>query len=143
VEGLAILMTSSSIRTLICARLPDNVGAIIAANPHLTSLSCRTRFNNSDIMDLAKSTSITSIDLPQDYDQLQNEAFSALINFAFKEVGFERITGRHHVDNSASGRVMEKCGLQYEGTLRKIHRINTGSLVDCKYYSILKEEYVD
>lgn len=74
---------------------------------------------------------------------IMTEAFSALISFAFKEVGFERITGRHHVDNIASGRVMEKCGLKYEGTLRKIHKINTGSLVDCKYYSILKEEYAD
>ncbi|MBW9157796.1 GNAT family N-acetyltransferase [Clostridium sp. FP2] len=73
---------------------------------------------------------------------ITTEAFSAVINFAFKEVGFERITGRHNVDNVASGRVMEKCGLKYEGTLRKIHKINTGSLVDCKYYSILKEEYV-
>lgn len=72
---------------------------------------------------------------------ITTEAFSAIINFAFKEVGFERITGRHHVDNPASGRVMEKCGLKYEGTLRKIHRGNTGLLVDCKYYSILKEEY--
>ena len=74
---------------------------------------------------------------------IMTEAFSAVINFAFKEVGFERITGRHHVDNVASGQVMEKCGLKYEGTLRKIHKINTGSLVDCKYYSILKEEYVE
>jgi len=74
---------------------------------------------------------------------ITTETFSAVINFAFKEVGFERITGRHHVDNVASGRVMEKCGLKYEGTLRKIYKINTGSLVDCKYYSILKEEYVD
>ncbi|MGH4120333.1 GNAT family N-acetyltransferase [Clostridium sp.] len=73
---------------------------------------------------------------------ITTEAFSAVINFAFKEVGFERITGRHNVDNLASGRVMEKCGLKYEGTLRKIHRMNTGSLVDCKYYSILKGEYV-
>lgn len=74
---------------------------------------------------------------------ITTEAFLAVINFAFKEVVFERITGRHHVDNVASGRVMEKCGLQYEGTLRKIHKINSGSLVDCKYYSILKEEYLD
>jgi len=74
--------------------------------------------------------------------RITTEAFSAIINFAFKEVGFERITGRHHVENTASGRVMEKCGLKYEGTLRKIHKINIGSLVDCKYYSILKEEYV-
>lgn len=74
---------------------------------------------------------------------VMTEAFSAIINFAFKEVGFERITGRHHVENIASGRVMKKCGLKYEGTLRKIHRINTGSLVDCKYYSILKEDYIE
>ena len=73
---------------------------------------------------------------------ITTEAFSAVINFIFKELGFQRITGRHHLDNPASGRVMEKCGLKYEGTLRKIHRCNTGSLVDCKYYSILKEEYV-
>ncbi|MGL5084849.1 MAG: GNAT family N-acetyltransferase, partial [Clostridium sp.] len=70
------------------------------------------------------------------------EAFKAIIHFAFKEVGFERITGRHHIENLASGSVMKKCGLKYEGTLRKIHKINTGEVVDCKYYSILKEEYL-
>lgn len=74
---------------------------------------------------------------------LITEAFSALIEFAFKEVGFNRITGRHHVDNTASGRVIEKCGLKYEGTLRQIHKIKDGSIVDCKYYSILREEYAD
>lgn len=70
-----------------------------------------------------------------------SEAFLALIKFAFDEVGFERITGRHHVENTASGKVMEKCGLQYEGTLRKVIKNNCGALVDCKYYSILKEEF--
>ncbi|MTL67964.1 N-acetyltransferase, partial [Turicibacter sanguinis] len=35
----------------------------------------------------------------------------------------------------------EKCGLTYEGTLRKISKNQAGQLVDCKYYSILKEEY--
>lgn len=73
---------------------------------------------------------------------IATEAFSAVIDFAFSKIGFERITGRHHVDNTASGKVMEKCGLKYEGTLRKIHRINSGQLVDCKYYSILKEDYL-
>lgn len=71
------------------------------------------------------------------------EAFSEVIKFAFKEIGFERITGRHLVENKASGRVMEKCGLVYEGTLRKIFKTNTGSLADCMYYSILKEDFVD
>ncbi len=36
---------------------------------------------------------------------------------------------------------MEKCGLKYEGLLRKISKNNIGVLVDCKYYSILKDEY--
>jgi ribosomal-protein-alanine N-acetyltransferase len=71
------------------------------------------------------------------------EAFLAIIEFAFKDVGFIRITGRHDVENPASGRVMEKCGLKYEGTLRKINKNSTGVLVDCKYYSILKEEWVE
>jgi ribosomal-protein-alanine N-acetyltransferase len=72
---------------------------------------------------------------------ITTEAFSEIIRFALMEVGFERLTGRHHADNIASGIVMKKCGLVYEGTLRKIHKINTGMLVDCKYYSILKEEF--
>ncbi|MBU5484991.1 GNAT family N-acetyltransferase [Clostridium sp. MSJ-11] len=72
---------------------------------------------------------------------ITTEAFSRVIKFAFEEVGFERITGRHHINNLASGKVMEKCGLKYEGTLRKITKNNTGLLVDCKYYSILKEEF--
>lgn len=69
------------------------------------------------------------------------EATSEVIRYAFEEVGFQRITGRHHIDNPASGRVMEKCGMQYEGILRKIIKNNKGELVDAKYYSILKEEY--
>ncbi|WP_027626347.1 GNAT family N-acetyltransferase [Clostridium lundense] len=69
------------------------------------------------------------------------EAFSSIIDFAFNQVGFQRITGRHHVGNPASGKVMEKCGLKYEGLLRKISKNSSGILVDCKYYSILKDEY--
>ncbi|WP_461206770.1 GNAT family N-acetyltransferase [Clostridium sp. DL1XJH146] len=69
------------------------------------------------------------------------EAFSALIDFLFNDIGFQRITGRHDIDNPASGIVMQKCGLKYEGTLRKIIKNSKGILVDCKYYSILKEEF--
>lgn len=69
------------------------------------------------------------------------EAFKAVLELAFTEIGFERIEARHDVENPASGRVMEKCGLTYEGTLRRIVRNNQGQLIDCKYYSILKEEY--
>ena len=73
---------------------------------------------------------------------IMSEAFSELISFLFKEIGFQRIAACHDVDNPASGHVMEKCGLNYEGTLRKILRNNKGTLVDCKYYSILRDEYL-
>ncbi len=68
------------------------------------------------------------------------EAAKAVINFGLKEVGFQRITGRHDCENTASGRVMQKCGLTHEGVLRKINKNNKGELVDCTYYSILKDE---
>lgn len=47
------------------------------------------------------------------------EAFTEVIPFLFEEVGVQRITARHDPNNPASGRVMQKCGLAYEGTLRR------------------------
>lgn len=72
---------------------------------------------------------------------IMTEILREVIRFGFQEVGFERIAARHDITNPASGRVMEKCGMQYEGTLRKVLKNSRGVLVDCKYYSILKEEY--
>jgi len=39
------------------------------------------------------------------------EAMKAVIEFAYKELGVKKICSYHAVDNLASGRVMEKCGL--------------------------------
>ena len=69
------------------------------------------------------------------------EAFRALIPYFFEEVGVNRIQARHDVNNPASGRVMQKCGLLYEGTLRKADRNNQG-IVDACYYGILKDEFL-
>ncbi|WDV45017.1 GNAT family N-acetyltransferase [Clostridiaceae bacterium M8S5] len=69
------------------------------------------------------------------------EAFKTLIHIGFTEIGFERITARHNTLNPASGKVMLKCGLSYEGLFRKYALDNTGNLVDIKYYSVLKDEY--
>lgn len=69
------------------------------------------------------------------------EAFRSVIGYLFEEVGFNQIRAAHAVKNPASGRVMQKCGLQYEGTFRKFFRATSGELLDISYYSILKEEY--
>ena len=68
------------------------------------------------------------------------EAFRAVIPYLF-DVGFQQIRACHAVENPASGRVMEKSGLTYEGTLRRFFRATSGELLDISYYSILKEEY--
>lgn len=72
---------------------------------------------------------------------IMTEAFSAVIPYLF-EVGFNRIEAAHAVKNPASGRVMQKCGLTYEGTLRQFFRSTSGELLDISFYSILREEFV-
>lgn len=70
------------------------------------------------------------------------ESFKRVIAFLFDEVGIETIYADHYLDNVASGRVMEKCGLKKEGILRKRMYDKNGNLSDLVSYSILKEEYL-
>lgn len=74
---------------------------------------------------------------------IMTEVLHEILNFAFIEVKFERITARRHINNIASGMLLKKCKFVYEGTLRKIVKDNKGIFVDCKYYSILKLEYLN
>lgn len=69
-----------------------------------------------------------------------SEAFSALIPFFFEEVKAKRIEAQHDPENPNSGRVMAKCGLIYEGTLRKADWSNRG-IVDACMYGILDTDY--
>lgn len=73
---------------------------------------------------------------------ITTEAAKVVLKYALNEVGFIRVTGRHDIENPASGKVMEKCGFKYEGTLRKIIKNSRGQFADCKYYSILKGEVI-
>lgn len=66
-----------------------------------------------------------------------SEAFSRVIDFLFNEVGAKRICALHDTDNPNSGRVMLKCGLEFEGTLRKSGRNNANPICDLAVYSIL------
>lgn len=70
-----------------------------------------------------------------------SEAFTKVIDFLFTEVGAKRICAKHDTDNPNSGRVMMKCGLQYEGTLRKAGRNSTNAVCDLAVYSILNIEH--
>lgn len=69
-----------------------------------------------------------------------SEAFSAIIPFFFQEVKAKRIEAQHDPNNPNSGSVMKKCGLQYEGTLRKADWNNKG-IVDACIYGLLADDY--
>ena len=46
---------------------------------------------------------------------LATEALTEMLRFLFEECGFDTITGEYATQNPASGKVMEKCGLEYVG----------------------------
>lgn len=71
---------------------------------------------------------------------ITTEAFRALIPFFFEEVEVNRIEAQHDPNNPGSGRVMQKCGLKYEGTLRQADWSNKG-IVDACMYSLLRSEW--
>lgn len=71
---------------------------------------------------------------------ITSEAFRAIIPFFFEEVGVNRIESQHDPNNPNSGKVMRKCGLRYEGTLRQADWSNKG-IVDACMYSLLKSEW--
>ena len=67
------------------------------------------------------------------------EALTALIAFLFDEVGFNRIEADHDIENPASGRVMQKAGMTFEGTARQGGRTNRG-IVDICHWAILRSD---
>lgn len=71
-----------------------------------------------------------------------SEAFAGIIPFLFDEVKANRIESRHDPRNPNSGKVMMKCGLKYEGTLRQADFSNKG-IADASMYALLASEYYE
>ena len=72
--------------------------------------------------------------------EIMPEAGKAVLKYLFEEVGFNRIAANHDKNNPKSGRVMQKIGMTYEGTLRSAGFCNQGIIDDVRY-SILKSEW--
>ncbi len=71
---------------------------------------------------------------------IMTEALIGVLKFLFEEVKLNRIEVRHSTENPASGRVAEKCGMKYEGTLRQANFSNFG-ITDTKVYLMLRKEW--
>ena len=69
------------------------------------------------------------------------EAAKRVIAYGFEYVGLDVMMIRTGEENLASQRIIEKCGFQYEGTLRRIYKIYDGTIKPVRCYTMLREEY--
>jgi ribosomal-protein-alanine N-acetyltransferase len=72
---------------------------------------------------------------------LATEATKAAIQYGFDKMNLHKVQICHKSINIASRKVIEKCGLTYEGTLRDFF-YEDGQYIDRLYYSILKDEFI-
>ena len=71
-----------------------------------------------------------------------SEAVRAVLRYGFNECGLHRIFAGYFARNPASGRVLAKSGMKYEGTLRH-HQLKWGEYQDLVFYGILAGELTE
>lgn len=72
---------------------------------------------------------------------ITTEAADAVLDFLFGEVGFNRVIASHNEGNTASGKVLKKIGMSYEGTCRDAALRKDGTLENLILYAVLKQDY--
>ena len=68
------------------------------------------------------------------------EAATAVLQFGFETLDLNRIHAHHMTINPASGTIMRRIGMRYEGTMRR-HIIKWGEARDIAFYGITRDEY--
>lgn len=123
-----------------------------------------TKYKNKEILDwgiVVKETNelIGTITVVKDHPEYQTmeigyvigrkwwhqgyttEAFKQIIQYLFATYSWlNRIEATHDIENPNSGKVMQKCGLQFEGILRQRRKNNRG-LINSAMYAILREDF--
>lgn len=69
------------------------------------------------------------------------EATNQVIGFGFEMMGLNRILGRYLAINPASGRVMSKCGMRFEGVLKEAI-VKEQYYHDVGYYGLTRLEWL-
>ena len=74
---------------------------------------------------------------------IMTEASRVFFDFAFNELGLNRINSSAFVRNEASNKLHEKLGFNYEGKRRNNSRSKaTGEFHDSNIYGLLKEDWL-
>lgn len=94
-----------------------------------------------DVVDLSddNKTAIIGYVLSHKYwnNGISTEALSAVITKLFDD-DIEIIKAEHHIDNIASGRVMEKCGMKFTHNDKAQRKFGSDKKCDVKCYEIKK-----
>ena len=78
------------------------------------------------------------ISIPYRNKGYATEAIKAIIEYGLLTLNLERIQALHGINNPASGRILEKAGMVYEGTLRRYYSKNSNH----KMYSAIRADLV-
>jgi RimJ/RimL family protein N-acetyltransferase len=70
--------------------------------------------------------------------EIGTSAIQQTCDYIFRNTDIIRIFAEPFAHNIASCRILEKCGFEYEGTLRK-NAVKNGIIIDMKMYSIIKD----
>jgi RimJ/RimL family protein N-acetyltransferase len=68
------------------------------------------------------------------------EAAQAMLRYGFEVLGLHRIFASHFTANAASGRILKKLGMRYEGCQRE-HLRKWDQFVDSELYGVLRREW--
>jgi ribosomal-protein-alanine N-acetyltransferase len=69
------------------------------------------------------------------------EAAQAVVRYGFETLNFNRIFAAHFAGNNASGNVLRKIGMHYEGRMRQAV-LKSGKFIDLERYAILREDFL-
>ena len=70
------------------------------------------------------------------------EAVKAVLAYGFGQLNLNRIYAPHFQGNDASGRVLHKAGMTYEGCMRE-HYFRFGRFVDLELYGMLRKDFTE
>jgi RimJ/RimL family protein N-acetyltransferase len=68
------------------------------------------------------------------------EAAREVLRYGFEDLRLHRIFATHFKHNPASGKILKKIGMHYEGCQRE-HLLKWGEFVDSEMYGILRREW--
>lgn len=69
-----------------------------------------------------------------------SQAAQTIIRYGFEQLYLNKIYAHHMAHNPASGRVMQKAGMEYEGYLKE-HLLRDGMYIDVVCYGITKKNW--